>query len=258
MTHSPSYRRILHKMGYYDYQHGLVHRHFNQKGAWDTHLENCRSFILGAVDLYKPVKITVLGSGWLLELPIAEILEKTEEIVLIDIIHPPGVISQTADLKNINIVEEDISGGLIEEVWKKTRKRKYFSRLSSIDDIEIPQYHFSEDPGMVVSLNILTQLESLPLKLLQKKCRPGEEEITEFRKQVQMNHLKLLCEHEAVLITDVSELFTTSSGIKYEELTVVTDLPDGKITESWVWDFDPYGIDFNRKNSVLIVTAKIL
>ena len=67
-------------MGYYDYQSGLIYRHLNQESGWDSHLEKCRSYILRAIDKHKPGKVTVLGSGWLLELPIAEIVEKTGKI----------------------------------------------------------------------------------------------------------------------------------------------------------------------------------
>ena len=258
MTHPPSYRRILHKMGYYDYQHGIIRRHINQKGGWDKHLEHCRDIILRAIDMLHPEKITVLGSGWLLELPLAEMIEKAKEIVLIDIIHPPEVISQSADYKSVKLIEEDISGGLIEEVWKKAGKRTFFNRLTSLDTIVIPQYLFEDDPGMVISLNILTQLESLPIRLLKKKSRVDDEMFLEFRKEIQTNHISLLENHKSVLISDTSEVFTMNNGYSYEELTMVIDIPEGRVTEDWIWDFDTKGLDYNMKRSVLKVTARIL
>lgn len=257
MTHSSSYRRILHKMGYYDYQHGIIRRHINQKGGWDKHLEHCREIILRAIDMLHPVKITVLGSGWLLELPLKAMIERTAEIVLIDIIHPPEVISQTEDYKNIHLIEEDISGGLIEEVWKKAGKRTSFNRLTSLEDIVIPQYSFTNDPGMVISLNILTQLETLPIRLLKKKSRVDDQELLEFRKGIQTNHISLLENHKSVLISDTSEVFTMNDGDSYEELTMVIDIPEGRVTEEWIWDFDPNSLDYNMKSSVLKVTARI-
>jgi hypothetical protein len=244
-------------MGYYDYQHGLICRHINQKGGWDKHLEHCRDIILRAIDIFHPVKITVLGSGWLLELPLAEMIEKAKEIVLIDILHPFEVISQTADYKSVKLIEEDISGGLIEEVWKKAGKRTFFNRLTSLDTIVIPQYRFTTDPGMVISLNILTQLESLPIRLLKKRSRVDDEVFLEFRKEIQKNHMSLLENHRSVLISDISEVFTMNDGDSYEEITMVIDLPEGRVTEEWIWDFDPKGLDYNMKRSVLKVTAKI-
>ena len=153
-------------MGYYSYQSGLIYRHLNQAGGWDAHLGHCRNFILKAVNLYKPEKITVLGSGWLLELPLAEMVEMTSKIILIDIVHPPEVYSQTGSFGNIELREEDVTGGLINEVWQKTRRYSFLNRLKTLDDIVIPEYNPQSDPGMVISLNILTQLESLLIDFL--------------------------------------------------------------------------------------------
>ena len=125
MAHSESYRRMLSRMGYYNYQQGLIYRHLNQEGGWDVHLERCRSFILRALDYYRPGKVTVLGSGWLLDLPLSEMAGMTDEISLVDIVHPPGVNQQVASLKKVKISEQDITGGLILEVWNKTRKRNF-------------------------------------------------------------------------------------------------------------------------------------
>ena len=67
-----------------------------------------------AVRIQKPERITVLGSGWLLDLPVAEISEMVSEIILVDIVHPPDVIKQAGMIRNIKIVEADVTGGLIE------------------------------------------------------------------------------------------------------------------------------------------------
>jgi hypothetical protein len=258
MAHSPSYRRILHKMGYYDYQQGLIYRHLNQKNGWDSHLEHCRNFILKAIDLINPEKITVYGSGWLLELPLAEMDERVKTIILADIVHPPEVISQTAKLKNVKLVEEDVSGGLIEEVWKIAGKRTFLNKLTSLKEILIPEYQPVEDPGMVISLNILTQLEVLPEKLLRKKTKASGDELTEFKREIQEKHIRFLKNYKSVLITDFAEIFTDLKGGEVEQKTIVTTVPDGKVREEWIWDFDLLHADYNKKRSVFKVVALIL
>ena len=127
MTHSTEYRRILTRMGYYNYQNGLLSRHVNQDGEWDEHLQHCRNYILKIIDLLKPETITILGSGWLLDLPLSEMLEKTKKIYLIDIVHPPEVLKQISVFENVSLVEADVTGGLISEVWEKTGKHLIFS-----------------------------------------------------------------------------------------------------------------------------------
>ena len=245
-------------MGYYNYQNGLIYRHLNQDGGWDNHLERCRSFIIKAMDFYKPEKITVLGSCWLLELPIAEMIEKTGEICLVDIVHPPDVISQTGSFKNVELSEQDVTGGLIEEIWQKTGKYSIFNKLQSLENIIIPEYKPDGDPGMVISLNILTQLESLLIDFLRRRSKISEEEYDHFRTEIQKKHIDFLKKYNSVLITDFAEIFTDNSGNVTEKLTLVTDLPEGKFKEEWDWHFDLVRSDYYTKRSILKVAALIL
>ena len=258
MVFDESYKRILNRLGYYNYQHGFIVRHINQETGWNSHLEKCRNFILRALEIYKPEKITVLGSGWLLEIPLAEMLEKVSKICLIDIIHPPEVVKQVSNLPGVELRTEDISGGLINEVWQKTSGLPVFKKQKSIDDIQINEYKFDSDPGMVISLNLLTQLETLPVKYLIKKSKVSEVEIMKFRKEIQNNHINMLKRHKSILITDVTEVFTDKSGNVSELQSVIIDLPDGQNKEEWTWDFDLKGSDYYWKRSVLKVTAIII
>lgn len=257
MIISQSYRRILQKMGYYDYQQGLIYRHLNQGNGWQSHEKHCRDFILKATDNLHPEKITVLGSGWLLDLPLDELAERTKHICLIDIVHPPAVRDQVKKFKNIELSEQDISGGLIDEVWRKAGKRTFLNKLKSLEEIEIPEFRL-KNPGIVISLNIMTQLEAMPLRMLGKKAKSDEVGMLNFRKKIQESHLRFLGKHKSLLITDTMEIFTDSSGNVTEDKTVVTDLPEGILKETWKWDFDLKGLDYRRKSSVMEVTALIL
>jgi hypothetical protein len=249
---------MLNKMGYYNYQSGLIYRHLNQEGGWDNHNDRCRSFILKALDYYKPEKVTVLGSGWLLELPLAEIIEKTGRVCLIDIIHPPEVISQVRDLKKVELVEQDATGGLIEEIWQKTGKYSIFNKLQSLGDIVIPEYKPDSDPGMIISLNILTQLESLLVDFLRKRSKIREEEFNSFRAEIQKKHIDFLKKYRSVLITDYAEVINSKSGDVTTITTLVTDIPPGKFSEEWTWNFDLKGSDFYNSRSLMKVKAVAL
>ena len=245
-------------MGYYTYQNGLIYRHLNQEGGWDNHLELCRGFIIKALDFYKPEKVTVLGSGWLLELPLAEMIERKHRVCLVDIVHPPEVINQVGSFKNVELLEQDVTGGLIEEVWQKTGKYSFFNKLQSLDNIIIPEYKPDFDPGMIISLNILTQLESLLIDFLRKRSKIKEEEFFSFRTEIQKKHIDFLKRNNSVLITDTAEIFTDNTGISAEKPTVITDLPDGKYTEKWDWHFDLLRSDYYNKRSVFKVAAFVL
>ena len=255
MTHSTSYRRMLTRMGFYDYQNRLIYRHLNQESGWDSHLEHCREFIIRAIDFYKPEKVTVLGSGWLLELPLAELIEKTGKVCLVDIVHPPDVINQAGSLKKVELKELDLTGGLIEEVWNKTGKYSIFKKKHSIDNIIIPEYRPDFDQGMLISLNILTQLESLLIDFIKKRSKISDEESTHFRTEIQKKHIDFLKKHRSVLISDVAEVITNRSGNITTIPTLITDLPSGQFSEEWTWNFDQTGDDFNNSRSIYKVVA---
>lgn len=257
MTQSISYRRMLSKMRYYSYQNGLIYHHVNQEGGWESHQDHCRSFIIKALELYKPEKITILGSGWLLDLPFAELIEKTDKVCLIDIIHPPDVISQVGSYKNVELIEQDVTGGLIEEVWQKTGKFSVFKKLKSLENIIIPEFKPNGDPGMVISLNILTQLESLLLDFLKKRSKIKEEEFNLFRAEIQRKHIDFLRKHRSVLITDYAEVITNKSGSIKTIPTLVTDLPPGQFTEKWTWNFDQTGADLYNSRTQFKIVALI-
>ena len=245
-------------MGYYNYQNGPIYRHLHQKDGWESHLERCRSFIIQTLDFHKPEKVTVLGSGWLLELPLAEMIEKTGKIFLVDIVHPPEVISQAGSLNNVELAEQDITGGLIEEIWHKTGKYSFFKKLQSLENITIPEYKPDNDPGMVISLNILTQLESLLIDFLRKRTNIREDEFFRFRSGIQGKHIDFLNKYQSVLITDYAEVTTKRSGNITTIPTLLTDLPPGQFSEKWTWNFDMAGSDYYNSRSLLEVIALAL
>jgi hypothetical protein len=229
----------------------------NQEGGWESHQEHCRSFIIKALELYKPEKITVLGSGWLLDLPFAELIERTGRVCLIDIIHPPDVINQAGSFNNVELIEQDITGGLIEEVWQLTEKYSFFKKLKSLENIIIPEFKPDGDPGMVISLNILTQLESLLIDFLKKRAKIKEEEFDFFRTEIQRKHIDFLKKHRSVLITDYAEVITNRSGSVKSIPTLLTDLPQSQFTEEWTWNFDQTGADLYNSRSQFKVVALI-
>jgi hypothetical protein len=255
MTYTQAYRRMLNKMGYYNYHNALLDRHLNQEGGWDSHLDSCRSFILKALDYHKPGEVTVLGSGWLLELPVAEMVEKNIKVRLVDIIHPPEVINQAGGLKNIELISDDLTGGLIEKVWLEKGKHNFFNKLKSLENIFIPEYKPAYDPGMIISLNLLTQLEYLLIQFLKTVSGIKEEEFALFRSEIQKKHIDFLKKHNSVLISDVTEITTNNSRLVSEIPTLMTELPKALFREEWSWNFGKAGSDYYNSRSELKVYA---
>lgn len=255
MHNSEQYKRFLNRLGYYNYQEGLIYRHLKQKEGWHSHLNNCRNYILKAVNIAKPAKVTVLGSGWLLDFPLQEIVDMNIPVTLIDIVHPPEAVKQVSALRNVEMIEDDITGGLVHEIWRKTGSIPIFRKHKTLDDIKIPRFRFKGDPGLVISLNILSQLDVLPVKYLKKKSSMQESQFTCFREEIQRKHIECLQKYSSVIITDTEEIFFNRSGESSVVKSIVSEIPEGNYKEEWTWDFDLKGSDYNQKRSILKVTA---
>lgn len=255
MTYSPEYRRILNRLGYYSYQSGLIYRHLNQEGGWDEHLRRCRDYVLGAVEAIMPVKVTILGSGWLLDLPLAELCEKRIAVDLVDIVHPPEVVRQVKEFGNVNLIEADATGGLVEEIWQKAGKSFLFRKMDFMPEINVPVFQPESDPGLVVSLNLLTQLDYLPVDFLRRKTKAGEDELTALRKEIQEKHIMFLKNYKSVLISDTEEIFYNTKNEQEIVSTALAMIPEGENPQEWEWGFDMKGSDFHDRRSKMRVIA---
>lgn len=253
---NPEYRRILARMDYYNYQEGLLSRHCNQDGRWDDHNSRAREYVLKAVERLSPGIVTVLGSGWLLEFPLVEMLEKNIRINLVDIVHPPEVIKQVAQFDNVKIIEADISGGIITAVWKEINNAPLFKRMKDLDNIHVSEPVLGFEPGLVVSLNLVTQLEILPVRLLERKARIPVESIENFRRELQLKHINFLKKFNSVLITDKEEIIKANDGSISVIPTLLPEVIPGKYHEEWTWDFDLKGTDNYTSSSVMRVIAE--
>jgi hypothetical protein len=108
---------------------------------------------------------------------------------------------------------------------------------------------------MVISLNILTQLESLLVEFIRKRSKTEKEELKLFRAEIQKQHINFLMKHPSVLITDLAEVITSRTGSIETIPTMVTDLPPCRICEEWTWNFDMTGADLYNCRSHFKVLA---
>jgi hypothetical protein len=244
--------RILKRMGYLADQEGIISRYLREQGGWDSHLLQCRKYITERVKSNAISDITILGSGWLLDVPLEELAELCNSINLIDINHPRQVRRKVKQFKNVNLLKDDITGGLINDIFKLCS-----SLPCSLDSIEIPSYRFDFDPGTLISLNILTQTDTLLIDYLIKKSRMDIEEQRRFRKRVQEAHLNLLKPYPNLIITDFEEkIIDIDTGAIIETRPLLfTSLPEGNNRQEWEWVFDSSGEYYRRKRVSFKVMA---
>jgi hypothetical protein len=108
---------------------------------------------------------------------------------------------------------------------------------------------------MVISLNILTQLESLLIDFIKKRSKIKEDEFMLFRTEIQKKHIDFLKKYMSVIITDYAEVINSKSGDVTTIPTLVADIPPGQFREEWTWNFDLKGSDFYNSRSLMKVMA---
>src|SRR5512133_63727 len=232
---------VLHRMGFYNDQSGIVRRYNREASGWQPHLEACKRLILKAVSEVNPVNITVAGAGSLLDLPLTDILRENRTVTLADILPPLPALREKTNYKGVSFLQDDISGGLVERVYNLT-SRTVLRRKADIPALlDFGEWSPPAGTDMVISLNILTQLAALPLDYLRRKTRITKDEESLIRRTVQQRHLDMLRHYNSVLITDFAEVAAEGGHREPAVPLLEVDLPPGIVNERWDWIFDSHG-----------------
>lgn len=230
------------KAGYLKDQQGIINRYYREKENWDTHLEKCKNFILQELDNFSGKKIAVLGSGWLLDVPIELLVKKFKEVWLFDVKHPSVVKQKFKNHTNIKWIETDLTGGMIKKAVQCKNIKEFVRALEKVGDINL-----KEDFDFIISINLLNQLDVLLCDFLKRKSKADECSLTAIRQKIQTNHVKLLLRYpRGILISDCTELkLYKKQIIEYKNL-IHTDLSKFNEKENWEWIFDTHRLYYRK------------
>lgn len=208
----------------------ILSREKRCKNAWASHRENCKSFIAGSIQSAHHLEsVLVLGSGPLHEIPI-ELLAKTfKRVVLVDIVHLSSTKKKCAPYNNIEFVEHELT-----EI-----ERDIFLSGKLIN--KIPKNFIDSSWGLVLSVNVMSQLPLHLEKFIRKKFNFNDSEIEIFLQNITKNHFLFLESFQApaVLITDTETHYLDDKSailqvdLNYEHIK----LP--KPVKEWMWDVAP-------------------
>jgi len=248
-------RKILRRMKYLSDQKGILNRFLAEAGHWDQHLEKTRKFILGCLGEKSYRSVAVLGSGWLLDVPLDQMSEQCGEVLLYDVVHPPQILKKLSRYGNVSAIPADITGGAIRGAWDLAGQYRKTGR-GSILDIACQAVLPGSGPDYVISLNILNQLDILLVDYLKMHIDIPVEDELEFRKRIQSQHLSLLEPGLSCLVTDVEERVMDKNDRQVSsKILVYCDLQEGRKAESWTWDFDTRGAYNPRHRTEMRVRA---
>lgn len=235
-------KNILRKFGFQHDQQGIINRYLRETEGWNVHLNNCKNFILRASESKTKGTAVILGSGWLLDVPVEKLSKNFERVILVDIVHPRQVEHKVKKFKNVDFIKSDISG-FIMPVYEHIRNFKKNNIKKNLIEIEPLFSHFGlndiNHADFVVSLNLLNQLDILICDYIIKFKIYNEIELLEFRKLIQKKHIQWLPKTKTCLISDYLELnLDDKNELIREKKLVHIDLPLNNNTKRWDWEFD--------------------
>lgn len=225
------------KLGYLNGQLGIKVRHRQCRRAWRGHLERTRQVIRAAIlECPQRRKAVVLGSGLLLDVPLADLAATFREVVLVDVVHPISVHLAARWYGNVTLLRSDVTGTAAELVQAARDPSRPLPRSA-------PQL-FCDDPEVdyVVSVNLLSQLPYVPSYYLEKRSRSGPE-IDAYARDLIDAHLDYLhrLPGTVTLITDVEKLKVDQEGTIAERFDILYGVPLPWPGDEWTWEHVPLG-----------------
>lgn len=248
----------LWKIGYFQDQKGIRKRYVIEDGNWSSHLTACRSYIQEAMQNCRHTEsVFILGSGWLLDLPLDQLSKKFRIVYLIDILHPSYIRRFIKQYPNVYIVEKDLTGGGIVEINRMIAHYQYYKQKIPVSSLALDALFVHSSPGFLVSLNVLSQLDEILATYLRKYRIYSEDELNSLRKTIQQHHLDLVLQHPSCLITDYEEVVLNKKNQEMARYPLLyTDVPRGEREEEWIWQFDTYGNYYPGRKTFRPVLAK--
>ncbi len=230
----------LSKMKYLSDQKGIINRYIREKDGWNEHNNQCKKFILKSAESKVKGKALILGSGWLLDVPVEELSRQFEEVVLIDIKHPPQVLKKIEQYENVWVKKADITGGLIDYVFNTIKSDKKDKTKTLLTAGALFSYSLPAAADFVVSLNVMTQLNILLTDYMKSSKLYTDGELQQFALQVHESHVNILPKEKSCLITEYEEeLYDENDQLLGVNPLIFVDLPKSKLAETkWKWKFD--------------------
>ena len=256
MSNYYTIKKLRKTFGFNKDREGLITRYLHEKHNWQKHIENTKKYILRSAEDKKKQICVVLGSGWLLDIPLDELHNMFERLIIADISHPSQIKHKAKKYDHLELVDVDISQVLNTLVSKSFKKQKD-KNLSRV----IKRNHFfgldkNIKPDFVVSVNLLNQLSFFPKRHLSNMGSFSDKEIKEFIISLEQNHLDNLPKGKSCIIIDHYQLeFDRKEKLLAEKGRISIKLPYNKTKEEWIWDFDLSGNYINGRNVKFKVAA---
>lgn len=214
--------------------------------AWRPHLENTKAFILESAAAARGHRsAVVLGSGMLLDVPLSELSQRFEQVILVDILHLPWVKLRARRYPNVRFVELDVTGvckTLFEQVEQARSAKETLPMLPERCPTPLPQSLGLASVDFVVSVNLLSQLPLTFCAYLEKeRADSGDQDLLRFSSALIVNHLQWLKAgaDRVCLITDLERERQDSEGGQTAREDALCGVALPECDREWIWTIAP-------------------
>ncbi len=240
------------RAGYVSDQLGIGRRYAREHDGWQPHLDNTRRFIVNAAACAANHRsAVVLGSGWLLDVPIEQLASMFVDVWLVDIVHPQPVQAKVLHMPNVHLLTVDLTGGAVLQA-------ECAGSLSQFVDW-LPTAHLGinlDDYDFVVSVNLLNQLDILLCDYLSSRFSATTRQLEPVRRMVQQHHINSLPCGKSCLITDYEQVdISVVDGTSASRQLIYCSLPVGAAAAEWLWHFDTNQRYSVKNNTIFKVKA---
>ena len=236
---------MVKEMGYLRESVSIMSRYSRCKRDWFNHLRKSKATIENAIG-QAPAngKVIIFGAGLGYDLPLTQLTSHFSQVLLVDLVHTLPIKGKALVNRNVELVVRDVTESLT---------NIYEGR----DEIYEPR-GFLEDKkvGLVISLNLLSQLASLPVRFLKKHHGISENEADLISQKIIQAHLTYLQKFDTnvCLVTDIERQVKGLDGEQIAKFSALHDVQVPWNGTTWLWNIAPLG----EEDAEYSVTNKVL
>ncbi|WP_332692646.1 hypothetical protein [Bosea sp. (in: a-proteobacteria)] len=211
----------------------LWSRGYRQRKAWAGHHAHCRKLITEiAAGLPHRRKVVILGSGLVRDVPLNDLCESFDEVVLVDIVHLPLVRLRLLPRRNVRLVTRDLTGAMAWLAGEADGRAEPLAELIADEAVDL-----------VVSANLLSQLAWPVADWLEDNPARAAALPDELPARCIAWHLEDLSRFKGhvCLISDVEMVERERDGTIHDRLDLTYGVTLPPEDESWLWPVAPFG-----------------
>jgi hypothetical protein len=228
--------RHLRQMGYLRELLNIRQRYHRWHAAWEPHCEQSRAVLRSAMARCSSHrKAVIFGSGWLHDVPLDDLAQTFQQVVLVDVLHPFSTRWRLPGQSNVQLLAADVTG-TIEGVWQASR-RKGAPLPRAVPDLFIGDTQVD----LIASMNLLSQLPCLPEEYLTRVASHPPEAIRAYAHDVVQAHLDYLVRLPGVvaLVADVESHLVSVVGRLVERISTLYGAKMPWEGVRWTWPLVP-------------------